>query len=304
MASKESIPGRSRPGRPKGWRKSLKHSKAYHQRAADAEALKSSIKVFKERVTEGLSERLTPELAEGEALPDFGLSLELVGRSVESALERLRLAELDYLELGVRCAMVRRKSDQLARQEVYPRVVSVRRLIEGQFGKEDGRRIHGMAGKTRRKPRRLHGQLMYLVWALGSASRGELPEPLFKCVTAKREEWLREIKPGYEQLTELLDELVQLEVGEQSAQIDKNAAMQAFDDAYGEARRLVEANFIFAGLGNRLTRWLRSNVHRRLLIREARRKREARAEGRVKQTLRTAASSIKSWIGQRPKTVA
>ena len=299
----ESIPGRSRPGRRKGYRKSLKHSKGYHQRAGDAEALEASIRVFKGRVAEGLGERLAPELAEGEALPDFGLSLELVGRSVESALEHLRVSEMEYLELGVRCARVRRASDKLARQEVYPRVVSVRRLIESQFGKEEGQLIHGKAGKTRRKPRRLHGQLMVLVWALEDASSGELPEPLFQGVTAKREEWLGEIKPGYEQLTELLDELAELEALEQSAQIDKNRAMQAFDDAYSEARRLVEAHFVFAGLGNRLTRWLRSNVHRRLLAREARRKREARADGRVKQALRSAASSVKSWIG-RPKTVA
>ncbi len=279
------------------------HSKMFSQRSRDAEALLSSIHVFKDDVAAGLGKRLAPELAEGETLPDFGLSLELVGRSVESALEHLRVAERRYLELGTRCTKVRRQTEKLARREVYPRVVSVRRLIESQFGREEGRRVHGMAGKTLRKPWRLHGQLQYLVWALEDGS-GELPAPLLKSVAAKREVWLSEVKPGFERLTELLDDLVQLQVREQSAQVEKNQAMKAFDDAYGEARRLVEANFVFAGLGSRLTRWLRSQVHRRLLAREARRKREARAEGRVKHTLRSAASSVKSWIGRRRPEVA
>ncbi len=61
---------------------------------------------------------------------------------------------------------------------------------------------------------------------------------------------------------------------------------------------------MFAGLGSQWTRWLRSNVHRRLFALEARRKREARAEGRVKQTLRSAAAAVSGWIGRRPKNVA
>ena len=268
----------------------------------DARALRSSIEVFGTQVTEGLGKRLAPELAAGESLPDFSFSLELVGRSVASALERLRVAERYYLDQSSRCVAVRRKSEKLARQEVYPRVVSVRRLIEAQFGKEEGRAIHGMVGKTRRKARRLHAQLGHLVWVLEEGG-AELPAPLMRTAPATREEWLGDIKPGYEQLTELLDELIGLEFAEQSAQIDRNQAMQAFDEAYGEARRLVEAHFVFAGLDNRWTRWLRSNQHRREMIREARRKREARAEGRLKKTLRSAAESLKSWI-RRPNAAA
>ena len=61
----------------------------------------------------------------------------------------------------------------------------------------------------------------------------------------------------------------------------------------------MEASFAFAGVGGQLTRMLRSYSHRRLLSREARRKREARAESRVKQTLRSAAASITGWISGR-----
>ncbi len=294
---------RPRPGRPKGWRKgAYRPSKMVLQRTGDTGALLSAIEVFQNQVAAGLVERLAPELVEGEALPDFSLSLDLVGRSARSALDRLRGAEKWCLERQVECAVVRRESVRLARQ-VYPRVVSIRRMIESQLGKQDGRLVHGMTGKTLRKPRRLHGQLQFLVWAL-EGNRGELPEPLLAGLAADQDDWLRELRPGYDALTELLDELLDLELLAQHARDEKKLAMQAFDTAHGEALRLVQATFAFAGYGDTLTKRLRSYLQRRLLSRRAREKRQARAEGRVQQTLRSAASSVADWIGRRPPNVA
>ncbi len=220
-----------------------------------------------------------------------------------SALERLQAAERRYINGGLELAAVRRKSEQLARHEVYPQVVLVRRMIDAQLGREKGRSVHGMSGKTLRKARRLHGQLQYLVWALEDR-RQELPDPLIESLAAERQVCLRKVKPGYERLTALLDELADLEALEQLARDDKNEAIRKFDQTYGEARRLVEASFAFAGVGGKLTRMLRSYVHRRRMIRDARRKREARAEGGVRQTLRAAAASVRGWIGGRPPQVA
>ena len=298
MPTIDTQPGRSRPGRPKGWQKGATPSKMFVRRRGDAEALMSSIEIHKARVAEGLGERLAPELAEGEDLPDFALSLELVGRSVMSAFDRLREAEQHYKRLGVQCTVVRQTSEKLARHEVYPRVVSVRGLIDSHFGREKGRFVHGMAGKTLRKARRLHGQLGHLVWTL-EEGRLELPAPLLAGVAARREVWLAEIKPGYEHLTELLDELLGLETEEQAALIARDRAMRAFDDVHGDARRMLEATFSFSGLAERLAHGLRSYVDRRRVVREARRKREARAEGGLTRTWRSALSSVRHWVGGR-----
>ena len=298
----EPQPHSTRPGRSRGW-KGIKYSKMVARRVADTKALRASIEVFKTQVAAGLGERLAPELAESETLPDFGLSLDLVGRSACSALDRLRAAERRCRERQIECAAVRRKSEKLARREVYPRVVSVRRLIEAQFGKQAGQHVHGMAGKTLRKAKRLRGQLEYLVWALEDG-RDELPAPLLKGLATDCDVWLGELKPGYERLRELLDELLDLELSEQLARLEKNQAMQAFDAAYGEALRLTQATFAFAGHGDTLARMLRSYFQRRLLSRRARDKRQARAEGRVRQALRSTASSMFGWIGRRPSSVA
>ncbi len=56
----------------------------------------------------------------------------------------------------------------------------------------------------------------YLVSALEDGRK--LPAPLFPGLDHR--DWLREIKPGYQQLTELLDELADLEFLEQSPAID------------------------------------------------------------------------------------
>ncbi len=303
MTNSESIPGHRRPGRRKGWRKGGQYSKAFIERSRDTAALRSSVDVYKARVAAGLGERLAPELAEGETMPDFGLSLELVARSVESALERLEVAETRYLDQCQLFVMNRRESEKLARRQLHPRVVAVRRLIESQCGRKVGREVHGMTGRTLRKPGRLHSQMQHLVWAL-EAGRGELPPPLLESVASKREQWLREIQPGYQRLTGLIEEQARLRARENLAQVEKDAAIEEFDAAYGEGRRLLAANFSFAGLADKLTRWLRSQVHQRLLAREARRKREERADGRVKQALRSAAESVTGWIGRRPKNVA
>ncbi len=275
----------------------------YLQRVQDTRALRGSVNALEATVGDRLDSRLAPELAEGEALPDFGLSIELLVRSVESALERLRAAEYRCFARESDFAIALRNSEKLARHEVYPQVVLVRRLIDAQVGRKNGRAIHGLSGRTLRKARRLHGQLEVLVSAL-EAERHGLPEPVFEGMEAERETWLRKIQPGYLQLSEQLAELADLEALELLARDDRSEEIRRFDATYGEARRWVEASFAFAGVGGRLSRMLRSYSHRRLLARDARRKREARAEGRVKQTLRSAASSVAGWIGTRPRTVA
>ncbi len=304
MPTNEPTPGRSRPGRPRGFKKgAVKYTKMYLQRVQDTRALRASVNVLETTVGDRLHTRLAPELAAGEAMPDFGLSTELLVRSVESALGRLRAAEHRCFDRQSKVTITRGKSERLARHEIYPQVVLVRRMIDAQVGRENGRAVHGLSGSTLRKARRLHGQLQVLMSALGTERHG-LPEPLSDGIEAERETWLRKIEPGYRQLSELLAELADLEVLELLARDDRSEAIRKFDATYGEASRWVEASFAFAGVGGRLSRMLRSYSHRRLLARDAHRKREARAEGRVKQTLRSAAASVAGWIGTRPRTVA
>ncbi len=303
MATTQTKTFHPRPGRPKGWTKgAVKYSKMVRQRIGDTRALLSAIEVFGPQVAAGLGNRLTSELTDGEALPDFGLSLALVGRSVNSTLDRLRKAEWQCIESGSKSAKARRSSERLARHEVYPRAVSVRRLIDSRLGKEEGRRVHGMVGKTLRKPRRLYFQLQHLVRSLDRSE--ELPTPLLAGLEANGETWLREIEPGYRRLTKLLAELETCELREQGARDEKTAAMSEFDATYREALRMVQAACALSGHGDRLTNRLRSYATRRLLSRRARQQRQARAEGRVKQTLRSAAGSVIGWLGGRPPSAA
>ncbi len=298
---KTAEPTSTRPKRIGARRSAGRLSKMVLRRIDDTRALIASVDAFKEQVAAGFDRRLAPGLAEGEALPDFALSLDLVGRSVRIAVDRLRDAERQRIDRGLACAAVRRRAEKLARRKVYPLVVSVRRQIDSQLGKEDGRSVHRLEGKTLRKPRRLYPQLQNLVWALEGDQTLPPPSASFE---AKRQDWLRELQPGYQDLTVLLDDLERSEMLEQGAKDEKKLAMQSFDAEYSEALRLVQAVFAFAGYGDTLTRGLRSYFQRRLLIRRAREKRQARAEGRVRQTLRSAASSVLGWIDRRPRTVA
>ena len=297
MANLTPEPQRPRRGRPKG---RFRYSKRVVKAAGATRALRASIEVYKDDVA-GVGERLAPGLAAGEVLPDHALSLQLVGRSVERQLERLRARERHYLETQTRCAATRRESDELARGEVYGKVKSVRQLIDAQFGKERGFEIHRMKGKTLRKPRRLHAQATFLVEAL-QYQGSPLPEPLLAGLKADRDDWLGMIEPGFERLGDLLDELLHRELEVVQAREERNKALEAFDAAHGEALRLVQATLAFAGCSPGMLKSLRSYVERRRLARLAREKRRARAGGRLQQAraaLATAKTSLLGWLGRR-----
>lgn len=288
---------RPRRGRPKG---RFNYSKRFLRASSATRALRASIEVYKDDVAAKVGERLAPELADGEVLPDHALSLELVGRSVERQLEHLRASERRYIEAQTRCAATRRESKEVARDEVYGQVVGVRRLIDSQFGKEAGFEIHRMKGKTLRKPRRLHVQVDELVHALGAET--PLPEPLLEGLKVDRKVWLKQIEPGYRRLSAVLEELLHLELETQRTRIEKDAALDAFDAAYGDALRLMQATLAFAGCSPGMLKSLRAYVQRRLLARRAREKRQARAGGRLQKTraaLRTVTSSLAGWLGRR-----
>ncbi|MEM7586338.1 MAG: hypothetical protein AAF560_23300 [Acidobacteriota bacterium] len=273
------------------------------QRTKDTRALLASIEVFGKRAARGLDYRLAPELADGEALPDWRLSLDLVGRSVRTSIERLRAAERTYSAWQAKCAKQRREAEKLARHEVYPRVVGVRRLIDSQLGREAAFTVHGMQGKTLRKARRLHLQLSGMVATLESGN-GDADSPLLACAPSDCEAWLQEIRPSYDRLTQALERLTVLELSELSAGDDKRLAMKAFDADYGEALRLVQAAFAFAGLPAGAIEKLRAYHQRRTLKYRARKAREARAQGRLEKALRHAANTALEWIGGRPHPAA
>ncbi len=298
-----STPSRRGRYRHPDWRRGRgRRSKRVSDRYKDVAMLRDSIFKRKAGAADGLGARFEGMLREGEVLPDHALSLELAGRSLQAALDGLTAAEDRNCGAVVACSQHRRECDRVAREELYPNVVDVRRIIDTAFGRKHGRWIHGLEGKTRRKARRQHSQVRRMVLALEDRRR-ELPAPRAAGFVADRDAWLALVKPPYDKLTTMLRELWEHEGAETRAREELEAAFDGFDDEYLRVLRYAEATYALADYDESTIWNLRSYVQRRRLRRHAAAKRRARAARKARAAKKPAPStgsavtSIARWLG-------
>ncbi len=282
---------------PEGWGRGS--SKGVHDREKDAGALLGSIATFKDDVATRLGEDLAPHLGDGETVPDQALLLELAGRRVRAALARLIEVDQAYGEAVLKHLLAQRERRQWARQELYPRVRDARREIEILLGYENGRKVHGLEGRTRRKIDPLRLQARTLIKELESQG-SEALYPGTRGGTVDPRRWLRDVRPAYLRLKELG---WQVELREQEASGAKEARddeIETFDAAYGNALRYVRSAYELAGLGPRALRWIRSYQQRRRLERWAGFRREDRAAKKElaaeKAPARSRIVSLAGWL--------
>ncbi len=197
--STRKLKGRKPPTLRKG---PVKHSKRVLDRIKAAGKLVGAIEAQKARVAAGVQAKLADVLRDGETVPDLAPTLELLGRSVEVAIDLLVRADAVYCKQGNGRRMLNEACILVAREEVYPELVDVRRGLETRYGREAGRKLHRMEGNTRRKPKRQYPQLQKLVGMLRQLEeKGGLPPPVRPGPFGELRGWLRQLEPGYEKLT-------------------------------------------------------------------------------------------------------
>ena len=238
--------------------------------------LVSSIESYTPRLEAVLAERYEPHLRPGEASPDYRLALDLAAREVEAALARV--VELDDAVTFATSdlAELRRQRDRLVDGELYPRAVTVRGSIELAFGREQGRELHSMEGRTRRKGPGLERQLRRTVARLSDPDH-PLPAARNPHAEVDRAGWIRQLQPLYLELVRLNQALSGTESALTRLFDDKQIAMEAFDVAYSDTLRYARTLFQMAGFDARALRNLQPYSRRRRLSRRARKAREARA---------------------------
>ncbi len=257
-------------------RKGKKLSVMVMHRIEDMAEITASVEYYKRKLAAAAGERYTPRLREGEALPDYALALDLAVRDAQAALDRLVELDDQADDADVDLLLMRSERDCLIAEELHPRAVAVRGAIDGAFGKERGRSIHGMAGRTRRRPALLARQVRILLGRLGRPE-GELPEPKNRFAVVDPQGWRRLLQPSLQRLVKL-EKKISLRAKElEGHQVFRKRAMREFDAAYADALRFVAAAFAMARLGSEAIKDLKPYYLRRRLSAEARKKREARA---------------------------
>ncbi len=286
---------------PEGWGRGS--SKTVDRREKDARALLGSIATFKDQVATRLGEDLGPYLSAGETLPDQALLLELAGRRVQAALARLIEADEAYGQAVMHHFHAQRARRQWAKEELYPRLRDARREIDAIFGYEKGGKVHGLEGRTRRKIDPMRFQARTLVKRL--ESQGD--DAIFTRVSGEPVDprgWVRDVRPAYEQLEELGQEIDDREQEASAAKEARDTELEDFDAAYGKALRYARVAYDLAGLGPKALRRLRSFEQRRRLERWASFRREDRAAKKkqaaeAKGAPQGKVASIADWLRRR-----
>ncbi|MCP3963924.1 MAG: hypothetical protein GY719_39310 [bacterium] len=255
-------------------------SRMLTHRQKDMLELVASIRSYKGRVAEALRESLAPGLREGETLPDHEISLELIGRSVERAFDRLMKLDDEYDETKNQLTATRREVKRLVRKELYPQAVSVRRAIDSAFGKPRGALIHTFTGRTPRVPDRLTTHVQRALTRLRDPKR-ELPATRLPGELVDREGWIRRLDKPLRELVDAKKLRGRLESEVESLHLWRQRTMNEFDTEFAEALAHVESTFRLAGLGDQLIKNLRPYYRRRRLRKRARQKRAARADRKV-----------------------
>lgn len=113
----------------------------------------------------------------------------------------------------------------------------------------------------------------------GIKTRAKGQKPKRPAPPREREQWLAMIEPGFEKLSEMIEELESRKLVEESLGNDRDFELESFDVDYSEALAYVRAVFRLAGCGHKVIWDLLSLVQRNRLKGKARQEREARAEG-------------------------
>ncbi len=273
--------GRSSPSRTSGTirrrKQPTKLSEMVTRRAREAAALATSIRVHKTEVAAGLSDWLAPALRDGQAVPDHELTLALAGRSVQLAFDRLDELDDRHDFKKAERAHQAREADRLAKQELYPHAVAVRRQIDAAYGRKAGSHLHTFTGRIPRTPIRLKQHVERAVSRLGDPNRPRPPRLQAASEPVDHESFKRRLEGPLRHLARAEDNLSRLKAEVDAVAIDRDRAMRRFDAVYAEAFHLVEAAFKMAGLSDNIVKSLRSLRERRRLAHWARRKRQARA---------------------------
>ncbi len=268
-------------------------------RIEDALVLEGAIHYFQNKIADGFGEWLSPVLRDGETLPDHAFSLELVGRRVMVAADRLETADREYGAAAVWRARQRDSCEHWARKGLNPLVVDARRQIDAMLGRVEASKVHFLEGKTRRAPEPLLRQVRRLVIGLGDYC-GE-PRKLRNGTSVDLGDFLAEIEPAHDRLAALMKELTELQGLELQARHRRKAQIKAFDTVYTQALHYVEAMFVLSDVGGRVKK-LRSYLQRRRLSRWARSKREAYAAAKMdsgqEPEKRSFAGRIAGWFGR------
>ncbi len=150
-------------------------SKQIVARQKSTEDVVAGIEAHREKMVAGLNALLGPEIKEGEVMPDVGLFLTLMGRSLSSVTDRLVASDQDHSREIAEDDAARKTLDgvvEVARQRLF----KLRRLIQAHYDELKAVEL-GLGGQTADDPVTLSRDIKDVIRAMDSLEEPVDPIP-------------------------------------------------------------------------------------------------------------------------------
>ena len=211
-------------------------------RQKSAEAVHTAAETHGAAAGDAFAKRYKHFLQKGETMPDIGLAMRLVARSLEEDAKALAAAGLAH-EAELRDDVQPRKDRDAAALALRNRTIEIRSALEGVYGVATATAA-GFAGETPRDPVALGQHVRGVVNGLGTI---KLPRPKVKGahidVAATAEE-LDGLEKG---LAKHLRVVKREEREAEETQSAKSRALDAYDVNFTASATLIEAGLLVAG---------------------------------------------------------
>jgi len=235
-------------------------SKMVTDREKVDEALVAALATHREKVLEGLQERLGPWLPEGVDASGFAPYYDAVAGLI--AAHKKKLAATDRRTLAERLddRLPRRRRDEVA-EELRRNLLLLRRTSSALFGPDDGVELLQLDGRLRVDPKVVHRAAVDVLESLRSPDL-TLPAMEVPGVQVEAPAWVARLEPLTTELGDLLREIAEDRQEAGGVTLEKSETMDEHDREVRLATRFVVAVFRLADESG-LARLVRRAIRRR-----------------------------------------
>lgn len=212
-------------------------SKMVTDREKVDEALVAALATHREKVLEGLQERLGPWLPEDVDARGFAPYYEAVARLI--ATHKGKLVEADRRAQADRLAdrLTRRRRDEVT-AELRRLLLTLRLATKAVFGPDDGVELLQLEGRLRPDPKIVHRAALDVLENLQRPDL-DLPELEVPGVQVQASDWVARLEPLAAELGKLLEDVARDRQEAGGVTVEKNEALTEHDREVGLARHFV-----------------------------------------------------------------
>lgn len=222
-------------------------SKKVVDREKALSVLRHTVDQYMPAVARDLDALLSPELQDGEHVPDAHVQADLQLRRLERLFARLASADHHVLNLGAEKS-VRTDEADAATADLRRTLMDMRKVVRGLYRRRSSEILGGVPGQIpRQKPQPLLRMTKLVIERLTDPERRPPSVEAQAASAEMRSGVVRTLRPGVRRLEEAEARRLNAETTLKGAHATKNKAMEVYNAAFMETAAAIAAQFRLAG---------------------------------------------------------